>query len=182
MTDEHESSAAGGDADTSGNVGGTDPHTGDAVGADRDRVRIAKTNEEREDAYGIRHRVFVDEQGVPEDLERDRYDAAATHFVAYRGARPVGTARLRHLDEGRAKVERVAVLPDARGEGWGRRLMDAVEETASERGATRLVLHAQTPVEPFYERLGYRTVSDEFFEADIAHVEMVKGLVSSDST
>jgi len=39
-----------------------------------------------------------------------------------------------------------------------------------------LVLHGQTRVEGFYERLGYETVSDVFAEAGMPHVEMVKAL------
>jgi predicted GNAT family N-acyltransferase len=124
------------------------------------------------DAVAVRRTVFVEGQGVPPSMEVDEHEPDCRHFVAYDGADAVGAARLRPLDGETAKVERVAVVESRRGEGWGDRLMDAVESTAREASVDRLVLHAQTPVEGFYERRGYRTTSDVFEEAGIPHVEM----------
>jgi predicted GNAT family N-acyltransferase len=39
-----------------------------------------------------------------------------------------------------------------------------------------MVLHAQSEVQEFYERLGYTVTSEEFLEAGITHVEMRKAL------
>ena len=130
------------------------------------------------DAYEVRRDVFIEEQDVPEAIEMDGRDDEATHFVVYDtdAGRPVGTARLRYIDDDTAKAERVAVLAEYRGEGLGRRLMELVEAEARGRGRERIDLHAQTAVEGFYETLGYETVSDEFMEADIPHVEMEKRL------
>jgi predicted GNAT family N-acyltransferase len=136
------------------------------------------------DAVAVREAVFVEEQGVPPELERDDADGAATtdHFVAYDDGRPVGTARLRPGDgsddaPGRvAKAERVAVVRAARGRGVGRELMAAVEDRARERGFERVRLHAQRHVETWYRAQGYETTSDEFVEAGIPHVEMEKAL------
>ena len=130
------------------------------------------------DAYEVRRDVFIEEQDVPEEIEMDGRDETATHFVVYdtEADRPVGTARIRYVDEDTAKAERVAVLAEYRGEGLGRRLMELVEAEAREQGCTSVDLHAQTAVEGFYETLGYETVSDEFIEADIPHVEMEKRL------
>jgi len=130
-----------------------------------------------EDAHAVRRTVFVEGQGVPEAIEMDDRDAEAWHVVAYYGDEPVGTARLREPDPGVAKVERVAVREDYRGQGLGRLLMHELEDVAREAGMDEAVLHGQTAVEGFYESLGYETVSDVFYEADIPHVEMRKPLV-----
>lgn len=128
-------------------------------------------------AHAVRRAVFIDEQGVPEDIEMDDADDEATHFVAYDPERghAVGTARLRDSD-GFGKAERVAVHANHRGQGLGSRLMQLVENAAREQGHAEVHLHAQTSVESFYESLGYETVSEEFEEAGIPHVEMVKRL------
>lgn len=142
-------------------------------------VRVVTTDAEREDAFAVRRAVFVDEQGVDEDIEWDEYDepdADAVHFVGYRDDEAVGAARLREYEPGVGKVERVAVLESARGEGWGRRLMEALEAEANERGFDALVLHGQTSAEGFYHGLDYETTSDVFDEAGIPHVEMKKSL------
>lgn len=139
-------------------------------------VVVADTDRERADALAVRHTVFVEGQGIDEDRELDGLDDESVHVVAYDDGDPIGAARLREPEAGTGKVERVAVREERRGEGWGRRVMETVHTEARDRGFTRLVLHAQTEVEAFYRRLGYRTVSDEFEEAGIPHVEMVRDL------
>jgi predicted GNAT family N-acyltransferase len=123
----------------------------------------------------VRRRVFIEGQGVPEEIEIDGRDAASIHFLATLDGRPVGTARLR-AHQGAAKVERVAVLAEHRGSGIGHALMDAVEASARAQGFAVAVLHAQVPVADFYERLGYRREGSTFLEADIPHVRMTKPL------
>lgn len=131
----------------------------------------------RDDAYAVRHEVFVEEQGVPEAIELDGEDPQAAHLVAYdSGGSPVGTARVRVLEDGTAKAERLAVRAAHREQGVGRRLMARLEDIAREHGCSRVRLHGQTRVEEFYASVGYEPVSDEFEEAGIPHVEMVKTL------
>jgi predicted GNAT family N-acyltransferase len=144
----------------------------------RYEIRRVTDEDALADALAVRRAVFVDEQNVPEAIEMDDHDATATHFLARDSARdePVGTARLRFPGETTGKAERVAVLRQYRGEGLGERLMERVEAAAREQGRSRMTLHAQTHVEGFYTTLGYETVSDVFYEADIPHVEMVKYL------
>ena len=134
------------------------------------------------DALAVRREVFVAEQGVPESRELDGKDDEATHLVAADGDRPIGTARIRRYDDGAtggdeaAKVERVAIVEDRRGEGLGRELMDEAEALAAASGYDRIVLHAQLSVVPFYERLGYEPVGGVFEDAGIDHREMRKPL------
>jgi predicted GNAT family N-acyltransferase len=127
--------------------------------------------EARAPCFEIRRRVFVLEQRVPLEADRDGFDDDAVHFLAELSGRAVGTARLRVVD-GVAKAQRVAVLPELRGAGIGRALMDALEAEARARGLSEVVLHAQVPVIPFYERLGYVAEGELFFEAEIPHRRM----------
>lgn len=129
-------------------------------------------------AHAVRRAVFIDEQGVPEHVEMDERDDEADHFVIYDtdAEHSVATARLRIVDDDIAKAERVAVHPDYRSEGLGTQLMELVENEADDQGCTAVHLHAQTTIDAFYHGLGYETVSDEFEQAGIPHVEMVKEL------
>jgi predicted GNAT family N-acyltransferase len=123
----------------------------------------------------IRHEVFVIGQSVPKDIEVDGLDEACTHALVRVDGVPVATARLRVVD-GLAKVERVAVLESHRGGGYGRVVMDVIEEEAVRLGLTTAKLNAQTWVIPFYERLGYVAYGPEFMDADIPHRAMKKPL------
>lgn len=190
------------------------PTDADLARADADwTATVAATESNWEAVVDLRIRVFVDEQGVPEELELDEHDedpldsdvdhllvrdAAASSIDvdastddadsktddAHAGA-AVATARLRAVDaddygaldeaaDRIAKVERVVVTRDRRGEGWGARVMAAVEDRARTRGLNEVVLHAQTHAAGFYERLGY-AVDDAvgtFDEDGIEHVRM----------
>lgn len=127
--------------------------------------------------FALRHDVFVVEQAVPVELEIDEHDPTATHLVALRdNGRIIGTLRI--LDEdGVAKVGRVAVQADQRRGGTGRRLMQAAEHHARQKGFREMVLHAQVAVTSFYLRQGYATEGDVFDDAGIPHISMRKRLV-----
>jgi predicted GNAT family N-acyltransferase len=136
-------------------------------------IEIAFGSDLMRDAFGLRYEVFVDEQGVPRELEVDELDPIATHLIALRGDEIVGTLRmLEH--EGAAKIGRVAVRAAARGSGIGSRLMQHAAAIASDRGFAEIVLHAQVSVTGFYRRLGYVEEGDRFDEAGIPHVAMRK--------
>jgi predicted GNAT family N-acyltransferase len=130
------------------------------------------------EAFGLRYEVFVDEQGVPRELEVDELDPSATHLVAISGDRVIGTLRI--LDHGAAaKVGRVAVRATARRGGIGARLMHRAAAIAADRGFTEVIVHAQIAVVGFYRRLGYVEEGEEFDDAGIPHIAMRKKIVRS---
>ncbi|MFT7579033.1 MAG: putative GNAT family N-acyltransferase, partial [Myxococcota bacterium] len=127
--------------------------------------------------FALRDKVFIDEQLVPPELERDAFDATAKHVVLMRGTRALATGRVRMLDgEPTAKVERVAVERGMRGTGLGRRIMEALEQRARTLGANQVRLAAQMSALPFYERLGYAAHGDVFLDAGIEHKWMTRDL------
>jgi predicted GNAT family N-acyltransferase len=137
-------------------------------------ARIVKSDEELQDAYDVRTKVFVEEQQVPEEEEIDQFEREASHVVLYDGDKPVGAGRFRILN-GIGKIERICVLPDYRSKGAGKIIMEKLEEIAASKEMQTLKLNAQTHAEPFYEKLGYNTISKEtFLDAGIPHVTMVK--------
>jgi predicted GNAT family N-acyltransferase len=140
-------------------------------------LRIVATEEELKDAFSIRKDVFVQEQKVPEEEEIDQFEDESTHFVLYDNKQhAIGAGRFRILD-GIGKVERICVLENARSTGAGKEIMLGIEEYAKGLQINSLKLNAQTQAIPFYERLGYIIVSDEFMDAGIPHRTMKKTLV-----
>ena len=78
----------------------------------------------------LRFEVFVDEQGVPVEEERDALDDTATHILATLDGTPVGTARVVFQDDV-AKIGRVCVVKPGRGTGLGAKLIEACVAEAS---------------------------------------------------
>lgn len=115
--------------------------------------------------------MFVREQRVPAEIELDRDDTRAIHFLAFLSGKAVGTARL-VLHRGAAKIGRMAVLKSYRRKGVGTKLLTRAISTARSLDATKIYLHAQVPVIGFYEAMGFRSVGAVFEEAGIAHKKM----------
>lgn len=136
------------------------------------RVKQVDSRKEREKALAIRKRVFVGEQGVPEEIEMDRDDEGAIHLLAFDLGKAVGTARvvMRHRS---AKIGRMAVLKSYRGKGIGTKLLRRAIVMAQRQDAHRIYLHAQVPVIGFYAAMGFRCVGPVFKEAGIPHRKMV---------
>lgn len=136
--------------------------------------RIA-TKEQLEDAFQVRKTVFVKEQGVAEEVELDEYEEICDHVIVYDENMPVGTGRMRVVDE-MAKLERICVLASHRMHSLGKTIMNELEEIAIEKGLKQAKLNGQVQAIPFYEKLGYETASTVFLEENIPHVKMVKDL------
>lgn len=138
------------------------------------------TEEQLEMALTIRKQVFVEEQKVPVEEEIDEYDVISDnvhHFLLMDNGQPVATGRLIYYKAGTAKMQRIAVHREYRAKGYGRILLLAMEERASELGLAASVLDAQCQAEPFYRKLGYEVISPEpFYDAGILHVRMQKAL------
>jgi len=140
-------------------------------------VRLGSWAELGPAARAIREAVFVREQGIPIEIEWDEVDAACLHAVAFDAAgRALATGRMFEHVPGVAKIGRMAVLSEARGLGVGRAVLDALTQGARERGYGEALLHAQLSAKGFYLRAGFETRGDEFEEADIVHVEMIRAL------
>ncbi|MBO1333425.1 GNAT family N-acetyltransferase [Streptomyces sp. VRA16 Mangrove soil] len=149
-------------------------------------LRVAESEADREACFAVRREVFCVEQGVPEELEYDAYDAGAVHVIAVRDdGVTLGTGRLLTGEAAAVKnggaqdvgaLGRLAVAKAARGLGVGAALVGAIEEAAKERGLSAVDLHAQTHALGFYERLGYEVYGPEFPDAGIPHRAMRKAI------
>ncbi len=77
--------------------------------------------------------------------------------------RVVAGGGVRRLDDGVAEIKRMFVVPEARGRGHGRRLLDALEDAAAELGyqAVRLdTARTMTTAMEMYRRSGFRDIPD----------------------
>ncbi|MCV6585685.1 MAG: GNAT family N-acetyltransferase [Marinibacterium sp.] len=139
-------------------------------------IRVVETPDDLETCFALRHRVFVEEQGVPLAEERDAQDATATHLLAVGDAGPLGTARILFQGDS-AKIGRVCVLPAARGTGLGAALIKAAMDVARQRpGVTTAKLGAQIHALTFYEKLGFEAYGPVYVDAGIDHRDMRSAL------
>lgn len=145
------------------------------------RIELLDWDAARPRAGPIRFAVFVDEQGVPAEMELDADDPASLHALALpqRGGSDltaVGTGRLlpAKTEAGRqvSHIGRMAVLRDWRGRGVGAALLDALVASARARGDEEIVLAAQVHALGFYASRGFVAEGEAYPDAGIPHRDM----------
>ncbi|WP_286160751.1 GNAT family N-acetyltransferase [Virgibacillus sp. 7505] len=138
--------------------------------------KMIQDKSDLEKAKEIRLAVFVEEQGVALEDEFDQFDElenGCQHILVYHEGETVGTGRIRYVDD-YAKLERICMLKQYRKYGLGSVIISSLEEIAKQTGKKKYKLHAQVQAKGFYEKLGYKGVSDEFDEDGIPHLIMEK--------
>ncbi len=139
----------------------------------------------------VRRIVFVEGQGVDPAIEQDGMDSDVDHLAAIRGwgdgdgdgdgdggkfaegpAQIVGCLRFNQLSSDTVKLERIAVLPQFRGLGIGKLLINGAVSEAQKRGIRNITMHAQFYLLDYYRGLGFEPDGELFFEADIKHITM----------
>lgn len=128
-------------------------------------VRTATWPDDQATLKAIRFEVFVEEQGVPPELEVDENDPVSIHAIAWQGGQAAGCGRL--LPDGH--IGRMAVRKPWRGQGVGAAILAHLIERARQRGDREVVLSAQTHALGFYERFGFVAEGPEYLDCDIPH-------------
>ena len=134
--------------------------------------KLVSSERELKSAFEVRRQVFVEEQGVSEELELDKYDREALHMVVKDKEGVIGTARIRFLVTGQAKLERMAVLKHFRRRGIGRDIISFLIAELRNRQIGQVLLHAQYSVVAFYKSCGFEESGLPFWEAGIKHIKM----------
>ncbi|HAJ44373.1 MAG: hypothetical protein UV53_C0002G0035 [Candidatus Azambacteria bacterium GW2011_GWE1_42_9] len=129
-------------------------------------IKTVKTDKELADAKSVRIEVFQKEQRIAKELDFDNKDNEADHVIAYFDKKPVGTMRIRYVDNDKiVKIERMAVLQEFRSQNIGGRMME-------------YALDAQDHARKFYEKLGFKQEGEVFMEVGIPHIKMFMDLIS----
>jgi YbgC/YbaW family acyl-CoA thioester hydrolase len=125
------------------------------------------------DAARVRQPVFVQELGIPAEVEADAHDTTALHAVLRNHlGMPIATGRLLQQAPGVGRIGRLAVDNKLRGAGWGHMVLDALLNAARARGDQQVVLDAEASAQGFYQRAGFVVRGEPFMEAGINHVSM----------
>ena len=125
--------------------------------------------DQRSALLDLRGTVFIQEQGVPEQRERDGLDGDCWHVLARDDAgRPIGCGRLTPAH----KIGRMAVLQEWRGRGVGVALLRELVARARAQGWPEVALDAQVSAIGFYEREDFVAYGEEFEDAGLPHRAM----------
>ena len=142
-----------------------------------------------EELYGIlrvRSEVFVTGQKCLY-VDPDGRDFGSVQVFASKGERIIGCLRIYGKEAGVVQIGRVAVIESQRGTGIGRMMMrQAISHVMENLTDEKIYLEAQTYAIGFYEKLGFKVISDEFLDEGIPHkgmellIERVSGIQCTD--
>ena len=135
------------------------------------KIKIAKSKNELDNVFKIREIVFIREQKVSENIEKDKFDTTAKHFILYYKNKPIGCARIR-LVGGKAKLERIAVLKNYRGKGFGKTIVDYLIKYCKSKKINEIFMNAQHYLKDYYKKFGFMPIGKPFMEAGIKHIKM----------
>jgi len=135
--------------------------------------KIATSWDDLIKVFTVRAVVFIGEQNTPYDEEIDQHECCSLHILGEVGDEPAAAGRIRFLGE-YAKLERIAVRKEYRGQNHGHQLMEFMLDTAREHGFRKLKMHAQAHLCDFYRRYGFEVQGPMFQEANIDHYLMVR--------
>jgi ElaA protein len=126
------------------------------------------------DMLALRAKVFILEQGPY--LDPDGADRHGWHLLG-RDESGVLLAYLRLLDPGvkfaEPSIGRVVVDASLRGQGLGHELVrEGLARCSALWPKQAIRISAQAHLQRFYERHGFETVSDEYLDDGIPHVDM----------
>ena len=126
------------------------------------------------DAIRIRVDVFIKEQNCPPGWEPDEFDKVSDHYIASVNGIVVATARIRQDSPDVLKIERMVVKKDYRKKGIGLDLTKYLIKGAQKKKPSKIWIEAQSYAQKFYEKSGFKTVSEEYdlYNIGIPHVTM----------
>jgi predicted GNAT family N-acyltransferase len=139
--------------------------------------RITTADPEYEAEKDLRNRVLRLPLGLALSEKDISGEEKQIHLVAADEAgKVVGCVLIVFPGDGTARIRQMAVDESLRGRGIGASLMRMAEEAARDNGVGKISMHARVYARSFYERLGYRSASEEFLEVTIPHITMEKAL------
>lgn len=142
-------------------------------------IRTPDTESEWSDYYDLRYRILRQPLGKERGSERNEGDAEGIHFALFENGKIEAIARLDSVNSTTCQVRFVAVEQQLQGKGYGKRIMQAVEEHGRQEGFELLILHARDYALPFYKKLGYILIGPSYKLFDILqHFRMEKRLGS----
>jgi len=135
---------------------------------------IAFGGAEHKKEIELRYKVLRQPLGLNYMQEQLKAEKDEFHFAAFDGDKLVGCLLMKAIGNDEIKMRQVAVDEDDQGKGVGKSLVLFSEKFAAENGFSHITLHARKTAVPFYEKLGYKIVSDEFTEVTLPHFKMKK--------
>ena len=125
----------------------------------------------------LRFRILREPWGQPFESSTDGNEEACVNAFIDMDGVAVACGRLQSLDKNSAQVRFMAVDKEHQGRGFGRDILEYLEQRAKDLGFQKICLQARENAVKFYERQGYVVTEKSFLLwGQIQHYLMVKSI------
>jgi len=140
------------------------------------KIKMAQDLESIIESQKIRTEVFVQEQGIPIELDLDGWDDNSYHALAYDNNQVVGVARLALIENNQAVLARVAVLKEFRGFGIASKIVKALLLQAENLNVRKIDIYPHEHLKGFYESFGFKYIEKSEVVGNHQLIKMVMTL------
>ena len=127
-------------------------------------IEVIRAEEEwqRAGAYAVRVEGMNRQHHISLREEFDERDGDGTKYIVLLDdLYPFATCRFFEVDEGTVSLGRVVVLPEYRGDEYGRRVIEEAEQWIAECGYREILVDSRVTATGFYEKLGFAPIDGE---------------------
>ena len=146
-------------------------------------VMRAEQEWQRAGAYSVRIQGMKRQYHISLRDEFDEHDGDGTRYIILLDdGYPVATARFFENSKDSVIIGRVVVLPEYRGQGLGRKVLQEAEAWIRDLGYSEIVVDSRIEAVVFYEKNGFRHVCDDIVKSgSFECIRMRKDLVPVES-
>ncbi len=122
------------------------------------KYKIIEPSDEKtfEGYFFLRWEVLRKPLDKPRGSERDELEEKSTHACAItESGEIIGVGRLDTIDKNTFQIRYMAVKPEHKNNGVGKRILCSLEEKAIAGGGQKMILHAREIAIDFYKKQGY---------------------------
>ncbi|MGB1199815.1 MAG: YiiD C-terminal domain-containing protein [Thalassotalea sp.] len=143
--------------------------------------RAPKNPQELEKYYQLRWQVLREPWQQAKGSEQDELEAQAIHrLIINESDEVIAVGRLHFTENNSAQIRYMAVAPAFAGQGFGRQIINALEQVAINFGASTIELNAREQALGFYQQLGYQgNKISHLLYGQIKHIAMKKVIMAN---
>ncbi|NMA07694.1 MAG: GNAT family N-acetyltransferase [Clostridiales bacterium] len=132
-------------------------------------IQVIRTTQtwQQAGAYYVRIQAMAKQYHITLRREFDEHDAPDTKYIVLTDDDfPVATCRFYPLDAQSAMIGRVVVLPEHRGKGLGKLVIEEAECWLRDLGYSLAVIESRDVAVAFYQKIGYTVTDNHIIHGD----------------
>lgn len=137
-----------------------------------------KTPEELEKYFSLRYEILRKPWNQPVSSTKDEWEDKSIHVLMLdENNKALACGRLQINSKTEGQIRSMAVRDDMQGKGYGKKIIDYIENKAHRLKLKMITLDARINAVKFYERCGYTVVGESYLLFGvIPHFKMQKAL------